>query len=87
MGESWGGDMDDEGTRKGRRAGMGCGDKQKKGWGSHCHANWCSAQTPMSCKERVEAEVRYERYWHRLLSRVDIVSFCERCCRLEALAF
>lgn len=79
--------MDDEGTRKGRRAGMGCGDKQQKGWGSDCHANWCSAQTPMSCKERVEAEVRYERFWHRLLSRVDIVSFCERCCRLGALVF
>lgn len=31
--------------------GMGCRDKQQKGWGSHCHANWCSAQTPMSCKE------------------------------------
>ena len=42
------------GTRKGRRAGMGCGDKQKKkGWGgSHCHANWCSAQTPVSRKRK-----------------------------------
>lgn len=79
--------MDDEGTRKGRRAGTGCGDKQKKGWGSHCHANWCSVQTPMSCKERLKGKVRYKRFWHRLLSRVGIVSFCEGCCRLGALVF
>lgn len=62
-----------EGTR--------CGYKQKKGWGSHCHANWCSVQTLVSCKEKEEAKVR-EGVWHRLVSRVDIVSFCERCCRL-----
>ena len=55
MGERWGGgvDMDDEGDkeRKESRDGM-WGRAEKKGWGSHCHANWCSAQTLMSRKKK-----------------------------------
>lgn len=39
---------------------------------------------PCHAKERVEAKVRRERFWHRLLSGVDIVSSCERCCGSEA---
>lgn len=35
----------------------------------------------MQRKRRGKSEVR-EGVWHRLVSRVDIVSFCERCCRL-----
>lgn len=57
--------------------GWDVGTSRKKGWGSYCHANWCSVQTLMSCKERVEAKVRRERFWHRLLSGVDIISSCE----------
>ncbi len=36
-------------------------------------------------KRRGERETR--RCWRRLLSRVDIVSVCERCCRLGASLF
>ena len=31
--------------------------------------------------------MRRERFWHRLLSGVDIVSSCERCRGLEASSF
>lgn len=61
------------------------GTSRKKGWGSHCHANWFLVQTPMSCKERLKGKVRYKRFWHHLLSEVGVVSFFEGCCRQGAL--
>lgn len=70
-----------EENRDGRGRDVGT-SREKKGWGSRCHANWCSVQTLVSCKEREEAKVRCERVWHRLSSRVATVSLCERCCRL-----
>lgn len=84
-------DMDDEGTRKGRRVGMGgdgmWGQAEKRlGVTLSCQlVLGANARVMQNRKERVEAEVRCERFWHRVLSRVDIVSFCEGCCRLGAL--
>lgn len=79
--------MDDEGTRKGSRAGMECGDEQKKNKvGGHTVTPiGASAQTPMSRKEGLKAKGRYKRFWHCPLSGVGVVSSCEGCCRLEDL--
>lgn len=60
-------------------------EKKEEGWGSHCHADWCSAQTAASGAQREEAEVRCEGLWHLLLSG-DAGSFCRRSA-LEAGAF
>ena len=48
--------------------------KKKVARGSHCHANWCLVQTPVSCKGILKGKVRYKRLWHHLLSVVRVVN-------------